>query len=158
MNRAGRVGRGWWYFLLILLFRHQRLAAVSASRASCIQSINGCLRKCTVRLSTQRCYTRRMVPGGSTEHSFLICPRCKASISWPAQITSEAREQIAAEVRSMGLRAIHGIGASAGLGLAEAKALLFHITRIRGQCHRCGRDLTAGATICQHCQSANLDW
>ena len=99
-----------------------------------------------------------MVAGDPMERNSLICPRCKAAISWPSQITSEAQVQIAAEVRSMGLRAVDGIRASTGIGLAEAKALLFHITRIKGQCHRCRRDLTAGVSICQHCQSANLDW
>jgi hypothetical protein len=45
-----------------------------------------------------------------------------------------------------------------GLNLAEAKALAFHISGLKGECHRCRRPLTEEISVCEQCRSANLDW
>jgi len=45
-----------------------------------------------------------------------------------------------------------------GFTMQEAKALTLHVTRKKGECHRCHRPVTDGASICSHCRSANLDW
>jgi Zn finger protein HypA/HybF involved in hydrogenase expression len=92
------------------------------------------------------------------ERTSVICPRCNATISWPSLLTDEMKSQIAMEVRSEGLPAIRGTMSKLGLGLSESKALLFHITRVRGQCHRCKQALTTEALVCERCKSANLDW
>ena len=89
----------------------------------------------------------------------LICPRCGAHVSWPCDLSEDARRQIGLEARSTGLLALNGaIQREIGMGLAEHKSLFFHLTRTKGQCHRCKRALSAVDSICEGCQSANLDW
>ena len=89
----------------------------------------------------------------------LICPRCGASIKWPSQLRNDIKQQIGLEAKSKGLLALKGaIQRDLGMGLADAKALFFHLTRTEGECHRCKRALSAVVSICKNCQSANIDW
>jgi hypothetical protein len=91
-------------------------------------------------------------------HPYVHCPKCKTNVVWPAYLSAEEKVQIAAEARASPLAAVILIGAQFDLGLREAKALSFHITRKAGECHRCHRALQDKVSICQQCRSANLDW
>jgi len=49
------------------------------------------------------------------------------------------------------------VDARFGLDVGEGRALVVHVTRISGKCHRCS-SAVAGETLCPKCHAANLDW
>lgn len=90
--------------------------------------------------------------------SSILCPRCQTIVVWPSQLSPAEKSSIAEIVRASvieGARQLHG---PLGLGLADAKGLAFHITRVSGQCHRCEAAVPSTVSICPNCRSANLDW
>jgi hypothetical protein len=88
------------------------------------------------------------------------CDRCGATWLIPAALDPEARRAVASLIRSGGLiPAIRHLREVTGLGLRDAKAVVQHITRTPGKCHRCGEALIPGAVDpCPRCRSLNCDW
>ena len=89
---------------------------------------------------------------------YVFCPKCKTNVIWPPSLSPEEKSTIAAEVRASPLAAVKLNHERFGLNLREAKALAFHVTKKRGECHRCHRSLQDEVSICGQCRSANLDW
>jgi Zn finger protein HypA/HybF involved in hydrogenase expression len=58
------------------------------------------------------------------------------------------------------MQAIIQLKDQAGLGLAEAKSVAFHISDEGGQCHRCHHELLGEEeeVDCPKCLSLNLKW
>jgi hypothetical protein len=100
--------------------------------------------------------TRPLIPEGYTEP--VLCPQCKAPVAWPAAATTTSLSEAAATWRSKGLPAVYIIQNSLGLPHFNAKVLTFHLTREKGCCHRCGKPVSEGVSICANCNSVNLDW
>jgi hypothetical protein len=88
------------------------------------------------------------------------CDRCGATWPDPESIAPAARREVAALIRGGGpIPAIRRLREMTGLGLRDAKAVVHHITRTPGQCHRCGMALDAGlGATCPRCRSLNYDW
>ncbi len=91
-------------------------------------------------------------------HPYIFCPKCGMNVVWPASLTAEEKKMLAAEVRSDPLSGAKLAHIKFGLDLREAKALSFHITHHNEKCHRCHEPLHGEVSICEQCQSANLDW
>jgi hypothetical protein len=79
-------------------------------------------------------------------------------VVWPPTLSLEEKAKIAAEVRESPLAAAKLNHERFGLNLREAKALAFHVTKKRGECHRCQQPLQGEVSTCGQCRSANLDW
>ena len=45
-----------------------------------------------------------------------------------------------------------------GMDLGDAKNISFHVTRKRGCCHGCGKELVEYEGNCPKCKRLNLDW
>jgi len=88
----------------------------------------------------------------------IFCPKCRTNVVWPSSLSPEDKSKIAAEVRESPLAAVKLNHEHFGLNLREAKALAFHVTKKRGECHRCHRPLQEEVSICGQCRSTNLDW
>jgi hypothetical protein len=87
------------------------------------------------------------------------CERCGATFDVPL-VDAIAREKVAALVRDehlvLAMKALHE---KTGAGLANCKGVIYHISRKKGQCHRCKRPLSGEEqTVCNNCKSLNLDW
>jgi hypothetical protein len=89
---------------------------------------------------------------------YVACEKCRQNIVWPKSLSAEDKAIIANECRSGGLISIKLAASKFGFDLREGKALVFHITRERGKCHRCGAKVTGEISVCTNCRSANLDW
>lgn len=89
----------------------------------------------------------------------LKCPKCGASFSMP-NLTEEFRKQTASIFRAgIQLEAARYLHEKHGIGLADSKVIVFHITKEKGSCHRCKTKLpTSELSIYPKCQSLNLDW
>jgi len=87
------------------------------------------------------------------------CSRCGASFQISALSESE-RGAVVSLARGPGpLAAARDLSNRLGAPLADAKGLAFHLTLVRGTCHRCGKPLpSTGLVTCPDCRSLNLDW
>jgi hypothetical protein len=86
------------------------------------------------------------------------CPKCRTCVVWPSSLTSAETAAFAVSSRRSTLEAARYAHENLGLDLREAKALAFHITRIKGFCHRCNSKISGSESLCGTCRSANLDW
>jgi hypothetical protein len=88
------------------------------------------------------------------------CARCHADVPLPPVLLVESLAAVGALLRSGDkIGAIRELRARLGIGLAEAKAIEQHITRVKGSCHWCRGALGAGvASACPQCGALNLDW
>jgi Zn finger protein HypA/HybF involved in hydrogenase expression len=88
------------------------------------------------------------------------CQRCGVDIPTPP-LSSYAKKVISGvALRTGRLQAAVALKNSARIGLAEAKAIAFHLADEGGKCHRCGTPLMEPKTeqSCPKCQSLNLKW
>ena len=90
----------------------------------------------------------------------VFCAKCKVAVTWPASLSTDDKSRIAAEIRRSPSEAQKLLVAQFGFTMQEAKALVLHVTRGTGVCHRCRHPLPflKDAMICKNCRSANLDW
>ena len=89
---------------------------------------------------------------------YVVCETCSTNIVWPQSLSAADKTRIAKECRSGGLASIKLAMSEFGFNVREGKTLLFHITRERGKCHRCGAKVVGEISVCTNCRSANLDW
>src|SRR5213593_2230627 len=87
----------------------------------------------------------------------LTCGQCQTIVVWPGELATEAKASIAAAVRRDPVSAAQLVESRYGLDVREGKALVVHVTRSSGICHRCGSRVTHGETLCSKCHAANLD-
>jgi hypothetical protein len=88
----------------------------------------------------------------------VACEKCRQNVVWPDSLTAQDKATFAGECRSRGLEGAKLAVSRFGMDLREAKALLLHVTREPGKCHRCGTSVIAEISVCTNCRSANLDW
>ena len=79
-------------------------------------------------------------------------------MGWPRSFGDAEKADVAAGLRARTVREVSRLHDECGWGLADGKALLFHLTRPRGQCHRCSRLVEGAVSLCGFCDSLNLDW
>ena len=90
----------------------------------------------------------------------LKCQRCGADVPVP-DLPAQSRESIAATAqRANRLQAMLELRDGATVGLADAKAIVLHLSGEGGACHRCGTRLINGEEnqVCPKCRSLNLMW
>lgn len=85
------------------------------------------------------------------------CAKCRMAVVWPTGLTAEQAEKFAFVVRADPVEGIRFAETHLGLGAREAKVLVVHVTRIAGVCHKCGKPVSKGESVCT-CRSVNLDW
>lgn len=91
-------------------------------------------------------------------HPYIFCPKCGTNVVWPASLNAEEKKMLAAEVRANPLSGAKLAHIKFDLDLRVAKALSFHITHHKEKCHQCHEPVRDEVSICEQCQSANLDW
>ena len=94
----------------------------------------------------------------SPELNSIYCPRCGATVSWPALLDEARKAQLGAAAREDRLLTMGRLGSDFGLPLDEAKAVVTHIARGGDVCARCKSVVGKGETVCPNCKSANLNW
>src|SRR5262249_51985818 len=88
------------------------------------------------------------------------CAQCHAEGPLPEALLAEPLAAVGTLLRSGDkIRAIRELRARLGIGLAEAKAIEQHVTRVKGSCHRCSAALEPSVvSACPRCGALNLDW
>ena len=79
-------------------------------------------------------------------------------IAWPTDLGLAGKNELSVAIRRGTLAGAKLAELKLGLGIREAKALAFQITREPGKCHRCNKPLREPISVCESCRSANLDW
>ena len=87
----------------------------------------------------------------------LQCTKCRMTVVWPDGLTEKDKAEFASVVRDDPLNGLRVAETKFQFGAREAKVLVLHITHTRGECHKCGRSVTLGESVCS-CRSVNLDW
>lgn len=88
------------------------------------------------------------------------CQRCGADVPI-LNLSAPVKQSISGIARrNSRIQAIIELKDQAGLGLAEAKSVAFHISDEDGKCHRCHSELLGEkeAVGCPKCRSLNLKW
>lgn len=85
------------------------------------------------------------------------CAKCRMAVVWPDGLTTEKKSEFAAVVREDSVEGIRFAEAHFGLDPREAKVLVLHISPTMGECHKCGKRVPPGESVCA-CRSVNLDW
>ncbi len=79
------------------------------------------------------------------------------TVVWPDDLTDQTKASFAELVRSDPVKGMRFAEAQFGLDAREAKVLVLHITSAPGVCHKCGKPVVSGESLCS-CRSVNLDW
>lgn len=88
---------------------------------------------------------------------FIYCGKCRVDVVLPSNLSAEEAAKFAVIVRNDSLEGVLYAEQNLGLGPREAKALTLHVTRSPGLCHKCGKPVAKGESVCT-CRSVNLDW
>jgi ribosomal protein L40E len=88
----------------------------------------------------------------------LQCGQCQSVVVWPKNLPTEEKAAIAAAARRDAVAAARLVESRYGFDQREGKALVIHVTRKPGICHRCGSSLAGEETLCSKCHAANLNW
>jgi hypothetical protein len=85
------------------------------------------------------------------------CAKCRMTVVWPDGLTEGRRAEFASVVRGDPVQGMRFAETHLGLGGRESKVLVLHLTSTPGICHKCGKTVVAGESLCS-CRSVNLDW
>jgi hypothetical protein len=86
------------------------------------------------------------------------CVRCHVLVPVP-RLPADVRARVLGLAREQQrLAAVPVVTANSALNLTRAKSFVFHLTKVRGECHRCRSQLEMNRTDCSRCHSLNLDW
>jgi hypothetical protein len=99
-----------------------------------------------------------MAEGEQARWRRVTCDRCKVDVVWPGSLSREDKRLMAAAVRRSTVEGMEFAHRALSMALRGAKALSLHVTRVPATCHRCSLPLAEEVSVCQGCQSANLDW
>jgi len=88
----------------------------------------------------------------------LLCGQCQTVVVWPEELATGAKAAIAVAVRRDPHSAAELVESRYGLDQREGRALVVHVTRKSGTCHRCGSSVAGEETLCSKCHAANLNW
>jgi hypothetical protein len=88
------------------------------------------------------------------------CAKCAARITWPGSLSTADKSMIAAEIRRSPLAGHTLLVDQFGFTNEQAKALMPHLMRASGVCHRCRHPLSLLTEVmtCKNCRSTNLAW
>ncbi len=90
--------------------------------------------------------------------SFFECRKCESPINVPNDWTNEKKAEIASLIRKTSPLVAIQYFRPIGMNLSDAKGISLHVTREKGQCHRCKTGLVEFEDNCPKCKSLNLDW
>lgn len=88
----------------------------------------------------------------------LQCGQCQTVVVWPKGLAGAEKAAIAVSVRRDAAAAAREVESRYGFDEREGRALVVHVTRTAGQCHRCGAALEGIELLCAKCHAANLNW
>jgi hypothetical protein len=88
----------------------------------------------------------------------LQCGQCQSVVVWPEGLATAAKTRIAVAVRQDAVSAARLVESQYGFDPREGKALVVHIARKPGKCHRCESPLQGEELLCPKCHAANLNW
>ena len=88
----------------------------------------------------------------------LTCGQCQTVVVWPKDLARERKADIAKAVRRDPVGAARLVESEYGMDVREGKALVVHIARIAGACHRCNSKVIGLESLCSKCHAANLNW
>lgn len=86
------------------------------------------------------------------------CRKCAQPINVPENWTSEKKSEIGNLIRKASPIFAIQYYRPIGMDLTVAKGISLHVTREKGFCHRCRKDLIEYEGQCPKCKSLNLDW
>ena len=93
-----------------------------------------------------------------SEPESIDCPRCGQHLRWPSGLSAEDKQHLAGASRRSSLKGVQLAKTKLHLDLGVAKALVAHVTRVGGTCHRCAGSTAGEVSICSRCRSVNFDW
>ena len=93
-----------------------------------------------------------------TGRPHLQCGQCQSVVVWPDGLGSAEKAAIAAAVRRDAVAAASMVESRYGFDEREGRALVVHVTRKPGTCHRCESRLEGEELLCSKCHAANLNW
>lgn len=86
------------------------------------------------------------------------CRKCIPT-NIPNEMTQEQKKVVASIVRdSSTILAMQKMRELLKMDITDTKNISHHITREKGHCHRCRKELTEYEGICPKCKRLNLDW
>ena len=88
----------------------------------------------------------------------LQCGQCQSLVAWPKGLASAEKATIGAAVRRDAVAAASMLESRYGFDEREGRALVVHVTRKPGICHRCESPLEGEELLCSKCHAANLNW
>lgn len=91
--------------------------------------------------------------------NLLHCSRCDNDIPIPNLSSDQTTALLLLYRAGKPLSVVDYLRKTCGLGLADAKNALDHMTPLQDKCHRCNYSLLPeGASVCPKCKSVNLNW
>jgi hypothetical protein len=87
----------------------------------------------------------------------IACPQCRALVLLFEDLDTDLKTEIAALKGKRTIEAIKLPKLRSGVGLAHAKAAVFHVCKNSTCCH-CSAPIPEGALLCSQCLSVNLHW
>jgi transposase-like protein len=89
----------------------------------------------------------------------MYCPRCGSELQIPAFTPTEKKEITDFIHKNRPMAAIQVVVKNYGLSLRASKAIISHLNKKKGHCHRCSQpDLNGENVICTQCKCVNLNW
>ena len=98
--------------------------------------------------------------GCKTMPAIFQCERCGAAWSMGSLLSDSVQRAVAEIVHSGQIIPAVRRLTSEGIDLKDSKAIVSHLCRTSGKCHRCGADLVEKTEVenCHKCKSLNLNW
>lgn len=88
----------------------------------------------------------------------LQCGQCQTVVVWPKSLATEEKAAIAATARRDAVAGARMVESRYGFDEREGRALVVHLTRKPGSCHRCESPIGGDELLCPKCHAANLNW
>lgn len=89
--------------------------------------------------------------------SVFECGKC-LPVNVPDDWTNEKKAEVATLIRKKDSFTTVQYFRPIGMDLGVAKGIFLHVTREKGFCHRCRKNLIEYEGQCPKCKSLNLDW
>jgi len=88
----------------------------------------------------------------------LQCGQCQTVVVWPKGLATQEKAAIAAAARRDAVAGARMVESRYGFDEREGRALVVHLTRKPGSCHRCESPVEGDELLCPKCHAANLNW
>ncbi|MBE0671879.1 MAG: hypothetical protein IH588_14930 [Anaerolineales bacterium] len=89
-----------------------------------------------------------------------FCHHCQQSITLPDALDNSIPDETVRLSRiNRNIDAMFTLQVKFGVGLGDAKFITQHISKSKGRCANCGKNLLEdGITYCPHCSGLNFNW